>query len=837
MRKRSVLSLRSRSAADAGYVGAKAAGINRLMVAGFPVPQGFVILPGGLGAVRTTRGLGPGFHRDLKQFLRHKGLFAVRPSLPDGGEAVLGLTGEEAVTRAVARCMAAGQGSPGGWEKQRPVIVQRLVDAVASGQAFSCNPETGDPNELVITGGWGIGRAAWLEGKTDRFRLRKYPLLLSERAIAAKDQEHRAGPVGMVQRPLDHALRLVPCLTDPQILRLGRLVRAIEEKLGWPVRVEWAMASEGFYLLQLDRAPEPAGDFFYLTPPIMGGYQEALRGIGISEVPSGLVSPWAVDFFDRAARSVFRPVLARAGLSSVAKTPPLVAVAGRLYLNESNLSVAVEEALGLTPFTLARPPGAQRAGIFARAFSLFRLSLHLAIRLPAVLGCLRRYDPQRLQVECETIQEEQARLERICREGLRPAGITSALEGIDAFILERLSLIIAAAWLAGRTKRFLRRIDRWCGPNSDANGISLFAGLGGMESAEAGLMLWDLARKIKQDPNWSGDLPAYLAGLSKSDAGREISAMIENFTALHGHRCRGEYDLATPRLGEDPAWILAESIPLQSLPPANGPTEATLRQAARRSLALAWIEGRLSGGCRRLLFWRRRCFKAEYSRLMEAHHQLAQVRSELARLLWQYRRILLMAGKELAARGRLAQAEDVFLLRLAEIIGAFQDEDLAKPPAVLARRAEARRAYAALDPPARLSGCFIPPSFPAGARDETPLRGIGVSPGKARGFVRLIGSAQDLSRLVRGEILVARNLDAGCAPRLLLAGALVTEFGDLLSEQAVLAREYGLPAIVGAAGITDRVRTGDFLEIDGHSGLIRKVELFEAAQAAAAADE
>ena len=303
---RLVLPLQARPAGDPTLVGTKAVGLNLLMRHGFPVPPGFCVLP---SSTTTLRGLPPDFRRAIDHAYGRLGtLVAVRPSMASSVKTLLGINGEEAAARAVARCMTASGDSRTG--ELCPVIMQKLVDAISSGIAYGRNPENGEETEVLIEAGWGIGQPDPSgDVKPDLFRVRKYPLLLLTSEPTAKVREVRAGPVGLVNRPLPQALRQAPSLTDTEAVALAGLVRRIEERLGYAVQIEWALTKSGFVLLELDQATEPRQDSFYLNPPLAGGYHETISGLEATEIPAGIISPLAWDFWSRAADSALRPLL------------------------------------------------------------------------------------------------------------------------------------------------------------------------------------------------------------------------------------------------------------------------------------------------------------------------------------------------------------------------------------------------------------------------------------------------------------------------------------------------------------------------------------------------
>lgn len=824
-----VLPLESRQAGEASIAGAKAAGLNLLLRRGFPVPEGFVILPEapGTNKIIKLRGLPPDFHRAVSHaYRRLGGLVAIRPISAGRDGAVLGVIGGEAVARTAARCLQnrVEQASPLS-PQYGPIVVQRLVDAIASGSAYSCNPETGDCNEILIAGGWGIG-CSKRDTPRDLFRLRKYPLLVAYREPAVKLKELRAGPVGVVSRPLAQELRHLPCLSDEQALRLAALIRRLEEKLGYDVQVEWALTARGFFLLQLDPLPAPAADHFYLAPELAGGYQETVCGLEASEVPTSVVSPWAWDFFTRAAERLLQLILSRARLGQVAMVPPLTLVAGRVYLNRSNLAVAVEQYLGLARGSLARD--IVRAGLPARLISRLRLWMHLSLSLPALAGYIRRLDSQRLSHLIEQTEAENERLDRILAERLDPPQLAAALESADAFLLDSLDLFLIAELASWRFCRLQKKLRRWCGPGGDEMWARLLVGSGAPECAGPAYALWHLARALGRS---AGTVVTRdnLSTLPHTQAGRETAATVETFVADYGHYCTDLFDLAKPRWGDDPALILDELAVYADLPAENDPDKFLLELASQRSLAASWIEGRLRSGLRPIFFWRRRAFKRLNARLSHEYLRIASARSLQVKLLWRYRRFLLRAGQTLCEGGWLKDPKQVFFLKKKEICSALRGEgDRDSIGTRITQRTEAFHRYRTLAPPSVVSGLYTHTEYAAPALSSAPPKGIGVSPGKARGRARVINSADDRRAFMPGEIIVARNLDIGWAPLLIRARGIATEFGGWMSAQAVLAREYGLPAVVRAANITSLLKNGDLVEIDGATGRITRLQTGEA---------
>ena len=191
---------------------------------------------------------------------------------------------------------------------------------------------------------------------------------------------------------------------------------------------------------------------------------------------------------------------------------------------------------------------------------------------------------------------------------------------------------------------------------------------------------------------------------------------------------------------------------------------------------------------------------------------------QIIRIFGRLRQILLPVGPELAAKGRIASRDDMWFLSVPELRRAIGGEDLREVVAV--RRAEYQRELRRRRVPRILLSdgtdaevAFAPP-IPDGA-----IRGAAASPGTARGVARVIRSPSG-AKLEPGEVLVAPSTDPGWTPLFLTASALVMEIGGMMSHGAVVAREYGIPAVVGVPDATERIATGQLVSVDGSAGTV-----------------
>lgn len=281
-------------------------------------------------------------------------------------------------------------------------------------------------------------------------------------------------------------------------------------------------------------------------------------------------------------------------------------------------------------------------------------------------------------------------------------------------------------------------------------------------------------------------------------------------------------DLGAPTWEEDPAPLLS------ALQGGAGAREAfdagATRALARRAEAEEAVRARLPPDAQPMLPVVLDMLRRARGVMQTVNFLVGEVAVGLAR------RACLRMGERLAAGGTLARAEDVMLLTHDEMRGALLDGFVEKG-LVEARRASVAAA-AEMSPPPTLGdvdeATMADPALAAllgAAPSTTPadaaLGGLGASPGVAEGPVRLLRDEDDLARVQQGDVLVALSLQPSWTPAMLKAAAIVTESGGLLSHAAIVAREMGLPAVVGVRGALSRLQDGETIQVDGSSGALR----------------
>lgn len=412
------------------------------------------------------------------------------------------------------------------------------------------------------------------------------------------------------------------------------------------------------------------------------------------------------------------------------------------------------------------------------------------------------------------------------------ADVLTLLDQLDAFIQEMWTIHFRVGFPMLLAMQLFDELyaDLFGGSEADAHALVV-----GTESASirAGLGIADLAisaRKLGLEAMIRATPPAEIvAVLQGSDAGQTFLTELRTYLAEFGLR-QDLFELATPTWQEDPSFALT-AVRNALVSGRDAHAEHAARKAAAEA-ALAEAEAKLASypEAVRQQFAAMLAFARQGAFLQEEHNfYIDQHSTALVRLFF------LKIAARLVQQGHLASPADIFLLSVDEIRALLRGDDLATALLVTQRRQEMEAARALTPPPFigpppagpppnnnpmdRAMGRFFGgPPQPA----ETPgqVRGVAGSRGVATGPARVVRSLAEAQALQPGEILVAVTTMPPWTPLFGVAAAVVTETGGPLSHCAIVAREYGIPAVVGAFGATRAIATGQEITVDGGSGVV-----------------
>jgi pyruvate,water dikinase len=731
------------------------------------------------------------------------------------------------------------------------VVVQRMVDAAAAGVMFTANPVTGRRRESVIDASPGLGEAV-VSGAVnpDHFVVDTATGRILERRIGDKRLVIRALSGGGTESIDQPAAGDMTCLTDVQVRELAALGAKAEEHYGAPQDTEWAIDAAGKAWLTQSR---PITTLYPLADKVLRGEvsEYDARIFLCFSLAQGLTRP-ITPMGLAAFRRITAGVAAEAGFDvpDPRNGPPPYAEAGqRIFFD---LTTVARSTVGRRIVPRVFDIMESRSAMLLRQmfadprFSITRRTPWGLIKHVAPVAVRARV-PETLLRALFRPEAALRRVDRFTEEfnkSIELPGGASPRQRLDHAeqVLSRLfpnvpaiiplpALGFAMLALAGKLLRGGRRQGQGQGqgPGQGEAGREAWAelqpvlrGLPNNVTTEMDLDLWRLATAIRADAEsaqlLTGQPPALLA--QRFSAG-ELPAVAQSglagFLERFGHRAVAEIDVGMPRWRDDPTHILgvlANYLRLDD--PALAPdrqfsrAEAEAEAQVARLVAEASSRGRLRGMMVRAALRRARLFAGlrelpKYQivvALAEARRQLAEV------------------GDALAAEGRIARADDVFFLDFAETADALDGADMQE---LVARRQGAY--YLELErrhiPRLLLSDGTEPETLASarGSAAEGALTGSPASAGTVTAPARVILDPVG-AHLEPGEILVAPSTDPGWTPLFLTAGGLVMEMGGPNSHGAVVAREYGIPAVVGVPDATSVLRTGQEVTVDGAAGTV-----------------
>jgi pyruvate,water dikinase len=757
-------------------------------------------------------------------------------------DSFLGIVGADAVLDAVRRCWASlwtdravayrTRNHIDHDEVRLAVVVQRMVDAAVAGVLFTADPVTGHRGHTVIDASAGLGEAV-VSGAVnpDHFVVDSRSGAVLHRALGDKRLTIRAragGGTEAVSQPPSTS----PCVTDGQLGALVRLGARVQEHYGHPQDIEWAIDEGG--LLWLTQA-RPVTTLFPLPdrPGGAGPGEEDLRVYFCFSLAQGLtrpLTPMGVSAIRVIASSVAR-LYGHPPADPVSGPPGVRDAAGRLFFD---ITPIMRSAPGRAVFPrVLDVMEARSATVLRGLFDDPRLAVVQRSWWPVVrrLAWVAMRFAVPLQV-VQAVSRPAAARRRADRIGAEFRRRVPAADQVPA--RQRLDEVVGL--LGNAVPRVMPRIappaatgfallglaGRLLGDDARPGDLAtVLRGLPHNVTTEMDLDLWRLATVVRADGQAAAALgresaPALADRYRAGALPVALQEGLHGFLDRHGFRAVAEIDVGVPRWAEDPTHIvgvLANYLRVDD--PQRAPDAVFARGAAEAATMVATLTDRARQRSPRRA--RAVGFALDRARQLAGLRELPKY--DLVLVLAQARRALLEIAAELSAAGALAHADDIFFLDLCEVAEALDGRDL-RDVAVGRRAAYDRETARRHVPRVLLSDGTEPEarSAPAPVTDGAHV-GIAASAGTATGPARVVLEPVG-AYLSPGDILVAPSTDPGWTPLFLTAGALVMEMGGANSHGAVVAREYGIPAVVGVRGATSSIVTGERVTVDGTHGLV-----------------
>ena len=719
------------------------------------------------------------------------------------------------------------------------VVVQVMVPAEASGVLFTANPLTGKRSEMVIDATMGLGEAL-VSGQVepDHYIVESVSGEILHKKLGAKALAIQSKAGGGVQKKAQDASRL-QAIPDSMIRELVSLGRQVSRLYETPQDIEWSWAVGEFWLLQsraitsLFPIPERQGDEgaselqVYFSFAAVQGLMDPITPLGQDAIRT--VFAGAGRLFGVKATAESQQVITDAGERLWGNMTPLLRhpIGRRLLLASMGM---IEPGAQAALQELAGDPRLQPQPGWFKARTARRIARFFGPVLLSTVRTLRRPESARLRFQAfleayvADVSSRQARAKTLAA---RVALFEKLVGSVFVQILPRFLPIMAASM--GPLQLLQKLADEVDRPSL---ALETTRGLPQNVTTEMDLALWRTAQSIQSDPTSRAYFNDYSAGKLSSDylAARLPAAgqtAVSNFLQLYGMRGLGEIDIGRPRWREDPTPIMQI---LQSYLQIDDPNMApdVVFKRGEREAAVAVVDLETAVSRKLLGRFKSRLVRPAARRVRALAGLRESPKFTIIRIMWQVRSSLLDSGQTLVAQGVLTQPDDLFYLRLAELKalarGAQQDWKalIAKRRAAYAREQRRRQIPRVLlsDGQAFYAGVGGGETVVA---DANILTGSPVSPGVAEGNVHVVFNPHGV-QLQPGEILVCPGTDPAWTPLFLAAGGLITEVGGLMTHGSVVAREYGIPAVVGVHQATQRLQTGQRVRIDGSAGRILILE-------------
>lgn len=700
------------------------------------------------------------------------------------------------------------------------VVLMPMVTAMASGVVFTADPRSGREDRMVISGVRGLGEAL-VSG-----------LVCGEDIVLGTDDLHEAWTV-LERRPASATLALEPALAggvkqrnltpveqsaqvldDTQALALGVLAQDVANALDFSAPwydIEWVWDGQRFHVVQA----RPITALPWHTYPGLQGQVSMWTNGNSRDVLPHVFDACDLQYWKSGVNLLLEAGLKASGYTVLAGIQRCALFMGRVYYNASVMQWEAYDCIGMPPQMVNRWLGGHQSEIQVPPLKLRHKLSHLArtLRFLTRESALRRKglaESQRIFVEASEWRKTDVSAHS-------DTVLIERSTDLGAAIYRRNSGLSFMQCAGGSPLELVKRLDLIFPDEGNSLAAALIADGIPTVTAQQGydlLQLASLARKEPHAAQWL--LAGHEAERECLPADSAFHAAFTEFLDRYGHRGVYETYTRTPRWREDPSYLLASIAGLLDADVQD------IYRRQRQALQTTWarIATRTSFAQRWGIHILVRMANRENRHRELARSSFTAVR-ECARL------ITLEIGRRLVARGLLNQFVEVFHLTTTEQTSALRGELLRD--AIQARIADRIKMAAHWDanpaPDVIFGGGKSAPLAPAAtelepAHDADSWRGLAVGSGYSQGTVRVVTHPSQHANLQRGEILVAPSTDPSWVPLFLKAGGVILETGGYLSHGAIVAREFGLPAVVNLPGIMAQLRDGDVVTVDGQRGLV-----------------
>lgn len=741
-------------------------------------------------------------------------------------DTVLNLQGRDAIEQAILQCYASLWSARAVSYRRKmnidnseiacAVVISELIDAESAGVAFSCDPGSGRTDRIAINANFGLGESV-VSGASqpDHYLLDHHTLNRVEQTLGQKGKrsvisQHSTALVVQTGKA-DIAV-----LNKEQLSQLGCLIMRIYHTLGQSEQhqdIEWLYTAGHFVITQARPVTALSS---YTLPELLdedeiwtaGNFRDAVPMV-LPTLSRGFAHTHINNIMHHALDGSDYPVPEGLNFGRLYQ--------GRFYCNASLLQWLWYDATGTAPALTNLNLGGHHAAInidSAKHDSLIK-------KLQRGIGALKflRYVNQHKKRSQQIFADIEHYIDGVMDKDLTVLSDTELLDlsqTIDRRIGEYDAPFITLSSASGAILVIIQILEKQFGAEAPNLANALLAGKTAITSADQGYELLALAEQISDD---AAALAWFNSDAYQPTKWREALAddspfkhAFNNYLTRYGHRAVYEIDFTRPRWSEDPSYLL------DTIKNAIGKSQlAAIKKQQQEQASQAWtrVNNKLPWVTRKLvhLFARR---AAEGAAVRE------MAKSIYVKLLTPLRAVMLETGRRLADRALIDDANDIIHCNYYELTTLLKGEwNGEKLPLIIEERKQLQQQLQAQTPPDAIINNVPQRAAPRPHPDNGRLlQGIAVACGNASGPAHVALTPEQGTSISAGYVLVAPSTDPGWTPLFLNASALVMETGGYLSHGAIVAREYGIPAVVNVAGAMDQISNNALITVNGDDGTV-----------------
>jgi pyruvate,water dikinase len=782
--------------------------------------------------IAIPKGIDKEITRHLEQ-LGKNNAYAVRSSataedLPTASfagqqDTYLNIIGKNAILRHISRCWASlftdravTYRIQNGFDHNKvhlSVVIQKMVFPKAAGIMFTADPITSNRKVVSIDASFGLGEAL-VSGLVNADIYKVCDGRIVDKKISSKKLViYALKEGGTEEKKIEAERQNRQTLTDEQILQLEGMGRTIEAYFGCPQDIEWCLYENKFFIVQ----SRPITTL-YPIPDVQDGKNHVYMSFSHQQMMTDAMKPLGLSFlqllsdefpliqvggrlFVDLAHDLASPTGQKIVLMAAGKMDPLMHNAIKSIMKRKAFMKSM--ARGKKAFSMG-------SGYFSWALPIQFIKIYRSNDAAIVQTLMSRNEA--------SIRDLQQRIANLSGDELF-AFIIEAHKQLKEAMYNPQSMgtvyvgIYAVSWIN-------KKMEKWLGEKSTADALS--QSVANNVTSEMGLALLDVADVVRQYPAvmeyfQHANNETFFEDLAKLEGGNAVSKSIRAYLEKYGMRCSGEIDITKPRWSEQPTALVPMILNnIKNFEPNAHNTifEQGLLEAKQKEQDLLNRLEQLPGGKQ----------KAKKTRKMISLLRNFTGYREYPKYLmigryWIIKQALLKEAVKLVQKGVIREKEDIYYLPFEELREVVRTNRL--DYSIITKRKEEYEVYEKLTPPRIMTseGEVISGEYDTGNIPKGALAGIPVSSGTIEGRARVILRMEDAD-IEEGDILVTTFTDPSWTPVFVSIKGLVTEVGGMMTHGAVIAREYGLPAVVGVENATKLIKDGQRIRVNGAEGYV-----------------